>query len=77
MSKAVEILDRGTVEGKIRHYQEVVSDYESKYSGKYETLEKSVAGKGPSSEIEDDLLDWKEALLMLSIYERVLLGLTN
>ncbi len=77
MSKTVDVLDRGMVEGKIRHYQKVVSSYENKYSAKYEEFEKSVSGTNPSSEMVDDLLDWKEALLMLSVYERILGELAN
>ncbi len=65
-------LDRDIVEGKIRHYHGVVQQYEKKYSVSYEELQKTAAVREVSPEMEDDLLDWKEALLMLSVYERVL-----
>ncbi len=68
----IDTLDRETVEGKIRHYHEVVLRYESKYSASYEDLEKKTSESGLTPQMEDDLLDWKEALLMLSVYERVL-----
>ena len=79
MTKIVDILDRETVEEKVRHYKSVVSDYESKYCFSYEMLEKKFLAESTAvtSRIEDDLLDWKEALLMLSIYERMLGELTR
>ncbi len=68
----IDTLDRETVEGKVRHYHDVVSHYENKYSASFEDLEKSTSQSDLTPEKEDDLLDWKEALLMLSVYERVL-----
>ena len=73
----MDILDRGTVEGKINHYHEIVSNYENKYSAKYEEFEKNISEANPSTEVVDDLLDWKEAMLMLSVYEKILGELTN
>jgi hypothetical protein len=75
----VDILDRETVEGKIRHYQSVVSNYGNKYSLSYEAFEKSIplGEANLTSAVEDDLLDWKEALLMLSVYERMLGEMTK
>ncbi len=67
----IDTLDRDTVEGKIRHYHDILVHYEQKYSGTYEDLEKKTSESGLAPEMEDDLLDWKEALLMLSVYERV------
>ena len=79
MTKIVDIIDRETVEEKVRHYQSVVSNYESKYSLSYEMLERKFLAEATAvtSRIEDDLLDWKEALLMLSVYERMLGELTR
>lgn len=68
----IDTLDRETVEGKVRHYKEVVQRYEKKYSLPYEKQEKKVSSPDLTPEMEDDLLDWKEALLMVSVYERVL-----
>ena len=68
----IDTLDRETVAGKIRHYQGIVSNYENKYSASYESFTKNISETGSTSEIEDELLDWKEALLMLSVYERML-----
>ncbi len=68
----IDTLDRETVEGKVRHYKEVVQRYEKKYSAAYENIEKKTSGPDMTPEMEDDLLDWKEALLMVSVYERVL-----
>ncbi len=68
----IDTLDRETVEGKIRHYHDVVLRYEVKYSASYDDLEKKTPKSGLTPEMEDDLLDWKEALLMLGVYERVL-----
>jgi len=72
MTKAVDIFDRETVYGKVCRYRNTVSEYQNKYSASYEEFEKSISGTNLTSAIEDDLLDWKEALLMLSVYERVL-----
>ncbi len=68
----IDTLDRETVEGKIRRYHDVVAKYETKYSSTYDVLEKKTPKAGLTPEVEDDLLDWKEALLMLSVYERML-----
>ncbi len=68
----IDTLDRDTVEGKVRHYKEVVSRYEKKYSAAFDELQRKTSGSALTPEIEDDLLDWKEALLMVSVYERVL-----
>ncbi len=68
----IDTLDRETVEGKVRHYHEVVQRYERKYAAPYEEFQKSTSEKDVTPETEDDLLDWKEALLMVSVYERVL-----
>ncbi len=68
----IDTLDRETVEGKVRHYHEVVSHYEAKYSASYEALQKKTSDTALAPELEDELLDWKEALLMLSVYERML-----
>jgi hypothetical protein len=68
----IDTLDRDTVEGKVRHYHDVVLRYEAKYSASYDELEKKSTKPDLTPEMEDDLLDWKEALLMLSVYERVL-----
>ncbi len=70
--KAVDTMDRVNVEGKVRHYQAIIANYEGKYSASYESYSNSVANSELSSEMEDDLLDWKEAILMLSVYERLL-----
>ena len=67
-----DTLDRETVEGKVRHYHEVVQRYEKKYDARYEEVQKSTSAQGVTPEMEDDLLDWKEALLMVSVDERVL-----
>lgn len=67
-----DTLDRENVEGKIRHYHGVVQRYEKKYSASYEELQKATSSQEVTPEMEDDLLDWKEALLMISVYERVL-----
>ncbi len=79
MTKTVDILDRETVEEKVRHYQSVVLNYENKYSLSYEMFEKRFLADAThmTSQVEDDLLDWKEALLMLSVYERMLGELTR
>ncbi|HEY9166003.1 MAG TPA: hypothetical protein VIS48_07575 [Candidatus Kryptonia bacterium] len=63
--------DHISVQEKIKHYEGIVSHYTKKYSVTYEEFSKSIAGKAMTAEIEDDLLDWKEALLMLGIYERI------
>ncbi len=68
----IDTLDRDTVEGKVRHYKEVVSRYEKKYSAAYEELQRRTSSAALTPEVEDDMLDWKEALLMVSVYERVL-----
>lgn len=68
----IDTLDRETVEGKVRHYREVVQRYERKYSAPYEKQEQEASRPDLAPEIEDDLLDWKEALLMVGVYERVL-----
>ncbi len=70
--KTIDTLDRETVESKVKHYQSIVSNYENKYSGSYESFSTAISKTELTSELEDDLLDWKEAILMLSIYERML-----
>lgn len=68
----IDTLDRENVEGKIRHYHRVVQQYEKKYSASYDELQKTTSDQEVAPEMEDDLLDWKEALLMVGVYERVL-----
>ncbi len=68
----VDTLDRETVEGKVGHYQGVISNYKRKYSCSYEDFKKNNSSAPLTPEIEDDLLDWQEALLMLDVYERLL-----
>lgn len=70
--KTTDTMDRETVESKVKHYQTVVSNYENKYSTSYELFSTGVSRTELTSELEDDLLDWKEAILMLSIYGRML-----
>ncbi|MCL4511920.1 MAG: hypothetical protein M1470_12735 [Bacteroidetes bacterium] len=68
----IDTLDRESVEGKIRHYQSIVSNYENKHSASYEIFTKNISESALTFEIEDELLDWKEALLILNVYERML-----
>lgn len=70
--KTTDTLDRETVESKIKHYRTTVSNYENKYSASYEAFSTGISKTQLTSELEDDLLDWKEAILMLSVYERML-----
>ncbi len=42
----IDTLDRDTVEGKIRHYHDILVHYEQKYSATYEDLEKKTSESG-------------------------------
>lgn len=75
--KTVDTLDREIVEGKIRHYRAIVSNYQKKYSTSYESYSTTISKADLTSELEDELLDWKEAILMLDVYGRMLGELPN
>ncbi|MCL5268146.1 MAG: hypothetical protein M1469_08605 [Bacteroidetes bacterium] len=70
--KTVDTLDRVSVEGKVRHYQAIIANYENKYSASYESFSAGILKSDLTSDLEDELLDWKEAFLMLGVYERML-----
>jgi len=70
-----DTLDLESLQEKIKHYESVDCRYKEKYSATFETFSRSIEGKPLTAEMEDDLLDWKEALLMLGVYEKILGGM--
>ena len=51
-----ETLDREAVEGKIKHYRDIVVRYEKKYSTSYDKIATNAPVGTVTSEMEDDLL---------------------